>query len=115
MFRVGALSDRVGVRLEGSVPRPNADLAHQRRSAPVAPGAIQSTPDGLILLGPASGTMGGYPHVAQVISADLDRLGQLRPGDEVRFVHLDLSEARRLDRARTRFLRARDARVALLP
>jgi allophanate hydrolase subunit 2 len=53
----------------------------------------------LIVLGVAGGTMGGYPHVAHVISADLDRLGQLRPGDEIRFRRVTLDEARGADRA----------------
>ena len=41
--------------------------------------------------------MGGYPHVAQVISADLGRLAQARPGDPIRFARVTLAEARRLD------------------
>ena len=54
--------------------------------------------------------MGGYPHVGQVISADLGRLAQMRPGSTVRFSRVDLSQARRLDRE------ARDelARLVLL-
>jgi antagonist of KipI len=51
-----------------------------------------------IVLGVSCGTMGGYPHVAHVISADLDRVGQLRPGDSIRFERVTLDEARRIDR-----------------
>ena len=43
--------------------------------------------------------MGGYPHLAQVISADIDRLGQLRPGDPVRFRRVEVAEARAIDAA----------------
>lgn len=110
-FRVAPLSNRVGVRLETgdfALPSTSDPL---RRSAPVAAGAIQRTPSGLIILGPACGTMGGYPHVAHVISADLDRLGQLRPGDPVGFSIVELSEARRLDAQRRLFLLRRDARI----
>lgn len=115
LFQVGPLSDRVGVRLEDpGLPVPGQG-SPQRRSAPVAPGAVQWTPGGLIVLGPTGGTMGGYPHVAHVISADLDRLAQLRPGDPVRFALVGLAEARRLARERLRFLRDRDLRIALLP
>ena len=47
---------------------------------------MQITNDGKpIILGVDGQTIGGYPKVAHVISADLDMLGQLRPGDEVRF------------------------------
>ena len=53
----------------------------------------------LIVLGVACGTMGGYPHVAQLVSADLDRLGQLKPGDTLGFRLVSLEEARSLDRA----------------
>ena len=42
--------------------------------------------------------MGGYPHVAQVITADLDRLGQLSPGDSIAFQDVTLDEARIADR-----------------
>ena len=59
--------------------------SRDRLSAPVAPGAIQVAGGQLIILGVACGTMGGYPHVAHVISADLDRVGQLCPGDQVVF------------------------------
>jgi antagonist of KipI len=94
-FRVGSRSDRMGLRLEGD---PIAiDSPPERLSAPVAPGAVQVAGGQLIVLGVAGGTMGGYPHVAQVISADLDRLGQLRPGGMVRFRRVRLDEARGAD------------------
>jgi antagonist of KipI len=56
--------------------------------------------------------MGGYPHVAQVISADLDRLGQLRPGDAIRFRPISLVEARDADRAMRLARRAMFSRIA---
>ena len=87
----------MGLRLEGD---PIAiDAPPDRLSAPVAPGAVQVAGGQLIVLGVAGGTMGGYPHLAQVISADLDRLGQLRPGDTVRFRPVSVDEARHRDRA----------------
>ena len=46
-------------------------------------GAVQVVNDGqCIVLGVDGQTIGGYPKVAHVIAADLDRLGQLRPGQE---------------------------------
>jgi 5-oxoprolinase (ATP-hydrolysing) subunit C len=96
-FRVGSSSDRMGLRLEGE-PVAIASPA-DRLSAPVAPGAIQVAGGQLIVLGVACGTMGGYPHVAHVISADLDRLGQLRPGDAIAFNRVTLDDARRADQA----------------
>lgn len=95
-FRVGSRSNRMGLRLEGD---PIAlDSPPERLSAPVAPGAVQLAGGQLIVLGVAGGTMGGYPHIAHVISADLDRLGQLRPGDIIRFRRVTLHEARDADR-----------------
>ena len=94
-FRVGSRSDRMGLRLEGE---PVAIASPpERLSAPVAPGAVQVAGGQLIVLGVAGGTMGGYPHVAHVISADLDRVGQLEPGDAIRFHRVTLDEARRAD------------------
>jgi len=37
---------------------------------------------------------GGYPRIATVVSADLDRFAQLRPGTEVRFQPVTLEHAR---------------------
>lgn len=65
----------------------------ERLSSPVAPGAIQVAGGQLIVLGVACGTLGGYPHVAHVISADLDRLGQLKPGDTIAFRRVTLEDA----------------------
>lgn len=95
-FRVSSHANRVGLRLEGEPVTvvPEAE----RLSTPVAPGAIQVAGGQLIILGVACGTMGGYPHIAQVISADLDRIGQLRPGDTLQLLPVTLAEARWLDR-----------------
>ena len=64
---------------------------------PVGPGAVQVAGGQVIVLGAACGTMGGYPHVAHVLSADLNRIGQARPGDVLRFRRIELDEARRID------------------
>jgi len=84
-WRVAPASDRVGVRLSGpALGRrvPGAELA----SEPVVTGALQVPADGLpVLLGPDRPTTGGYPVIAVVVDADVDRAAQLRPGDAVRF------------------------------
>jgi antagonist of KipI len=95
-FRVSPHINRMGVRLEG--PPLAVEAAADRISTPVAPGALQIAGGQVIILGVACGTMGGYPHVAHVISADLDRTGQLRPGDTLEFQRVSLHEARRVDR-----------------
>jgi len=82
-YRVTPDCNRMGLRLDGPPLKvPKRELI----SEAVAPGAIQITNEGKpIVLGVDGQTIGGYPKVAHVISADLDALGQLRPGDEVRF------------------------------
>jgi 5-oxoprolinase (ATP-hydrolysing) subunit C len=97
-FRVGTRSDRMGIRLEGEPASVTADPA--RLSTPVSFGAVQVAGGQFIILGVACGTMGGYPHIAHVISADLDRLAQLQPGESLRFRLVTLDEARREDASR---------------
>ena len=111
-FRVGSRSNRMGLRLEG--PPLELTSPPDRLSAPVAPGAIQVAGGQLIILGVACGTMGGYPHVAHVISADLDRVGQLSPGDQVLFRPVALAEAKKLDHAARLAHRALLVRIASL-
>ena len=112
-YRVAPESDRMGLRLEG--PEVAVASAGDRDSAPVAPGAVQVAGGRPIVLGVASGTMGGYPYVGHVATADLSRIAQLRPGDPVRFRWVTVAEARRLDRLdrdRRRAVRLRIAAAA---
>ena len=53
-----------------------------------------------VVLGVDGQTIGGYPKVAHVIRADLDRLAQLRPGEKVRFVRVTVEEAEAAARER---------------
>ncbi|MFZ2516166.1 MAG: biotin-dependent carboxyltransferase family protein [Candidatus Lutibacillus vidarii] len=83
---VGADSDRVGIRLDGP---PLAWADHVRgtelASEGIVRGAVQLPPSGRPIIFLADHpTTGGYPVVAVVASACLDRLAQLRPGQSVR-------------------------------
>jgi 5-oxoprolinase (ATP-hydrolysing) subunit C len=102
-YRVRPESNRMGLRLAGPpVPLPSRELV----SEPVCPGAVQVTRDGqCIVLGVDGQTIGGYPKVAQVVAADLDRLGQLRPGEQLRFRRVSLPEAEELYARRRAWLR----------
>ncbi len=78
-------SDRVGIRLDGS-----AALTRSRDdelpSEGMVPGALQVPPDGKPVLFLADHPVtGGYPVVGVVRHEDLSALGQLRPGDTLRF------------------------------
>lgn len=67
------------------------------KSEPSVFGAIQSTPDGTLLIhGPDGPTIGGYKKVGVVCQADLSRIGQLRIGEIVNFVPITLEEARKI-------------------
>lgn len=94
-WQVSARGDRQGIVLDGPpLPAPRADRAPML-SEGVVWGAIQLPPDGHpIALLADHNTIGGYPVVAVVIRADLPLLGQLGPGDALRFVELSLADAR---------------------
>jgi biotin-dependent carboxylase-like uncharacterized protein len=95
-YRVGPTSNRMGLRLQGQPLRfPSQELL----SEPVGLGAVQVTRDGqCIILGVDGQSIGGYPKIAQVVSADLDKVGQLRPNEPVRFLRVSLEEAEELFR-----------------
>ncbi|SIS73050.1 5-oxoprolinase subunit C family protein [Alicyclobacillus vulcanalis] len=102
-WQVAPQSDRMGMRLSGEAL---AASARQLASEPVVPGTIQVPPDGKpIVLMRECQTTGGYPKLATVISADLDKLAQLRPGSFVRFVEVSVADAFRLRRMHTQLAR----------
>ncbi|MBX6350014.1 MAG: 5-oxoprolinase subunit PxpB [Clostridia bacterium] len=84
VWRVGPASDRMGMRLLG--PALPVSPGREPLSEPIPHGTIQVTGDGtpIVLLADAQ-TIGGYPKIAVVCEADLDRLAQLAPGARLRF------------------------------
>jgi len=94
-YRVAEESNRMGIRLEGAiVPVPSGG---EMISEGVSLGAIQVPEGGKpIILVVEQQTTGGYPKIANVISADFHSLGQLRPRDEIRFERVDWETARAL-------------------
>jgi len=103
LYRVSIRSNRVGYRFEG--PQLFFKERPQSRDAGLDPsnivddgnaiGAIQ-IPAGKepICLGPDGVTMGGYVKIACLITADMDRMAQLKPRDQVRFKKVTVDEAR---------------------
>ena len=92
-YAVANASDRMGMRLTGPAVahRAGADLI----SEGIAHGAVQVPGDGQpIMLLAARQTVGGYPKIGTVIGADLDALGQRRPGDPLRFAAVTPEAAR---------------------
>jgi biotin-dependent carboxylase-like uncharacterized protein len=83
-FTVTSEANRVGIRLDGPRldPLNGADII----SEGIVTGSIQVTGEGqAIVMLPGHATIGGYTKIATVIEEDWDRLGQLAPGDEMRF------------------------------
>ncbi|HTJ71238.1 MAG TPA: biotin-dependent carboxyltransferase family protein [Actinospica sp.] len=77
-------SNRVGVRLDG--PELKREVHEELPSEGMVSGALQVPPGGRPILFLADHPVtGGYPVIAVVADKDLDRAGQLRGGDTVRF------------------------------
>ncbi|MEH6411435.1 MAG: biotin-dependent carboxyltransferase family protein [Hyphomonas sp.] len=91
-FTVTQRASRMGIELEGDFPR-SAECG-SRPSSAIFPGALQLPPGGrgFLLLADAQ-TTGGYPHILQVVRADRHLLGQVRPGDRIRFLHRTRQQA----------------------
>ena len=87
-FAISPTSNRMGYQL---IQEPLKTLALQNLlSSAVTAGTIQLLPSGqLVVLMAGHQTTGGYPRLAQVISADLPRLAQKGPGDSLRFTLTD--------------------------
>ena len=106
-YRVAEESNRMGIRLEGAiVPVPSGG---EMISEGASLGAIQVPEGGKpIILFVEQQTTGGYPKIANVISADLHSLGQLRPRDEIRFERVDGETARALLREQEKLMASED-------
>lgn len=91
-YRVGRASDRMGYRLDGPPLSHSGPAALPSEAA--CPGAVQ-VPDGAppIVLMNDGPTVGGYPKIAVVITADLGILAQSLPGSLPRFVRVRQQDA----------------------
>ncbi len=96
-------SSRTGVRLIGPKPewvRESGGEAGLHPSNihdnPYAIGAVDFTGDMPVILGPDGPSLGGFVCPVTIIEADLWQLGQLKAGDKVRFVAVDIATARKL-------------------
>ena len=94
-FTVTKLTDRMGMRLNGPTLKNN----HKSniKSEGLIKGAIQVPTDGdpIIMLSD-HGTIGGYPKIGVVISADYDKLVQLPPNSKIKFKLVELNEAEKI-------------------
>jgi len=94
-FIVTKLTDRMGMRLEGCKIENIVDT--NIKSEGLIKGTIQVPADGnpIIMLSD-HGTIGGYPKIGVVISADYDKLVQLPPGSKIKFQEIELADAEML-------------------
>lgn len=98
-FEIDMASDRMGYRLVGPPIEHAGEAA--LASAPVCAGAVQIPAGGRPIVLMADGpTVGGYPVIAVVCSADLPVVAQRRPGESVRFRAMTVEESQRAFRRR---------------
>lgn len=104
VYVVSEHSDRSGLRLKGEAVRTRESSELLTDGIPL--GAIQVPQHGQpIILFVDQQTTGGYPKIANVIAADMHRVGQLQPRDEVRFAEVSIPEAVQLLREQERWMR----------
>ena len=110
-FTISDRADRMGMQLSGPKIE-HGPKGYNIVSDGIATGSIQVPGNGLplILLSDRQ-TTGGYPKIAAVISADLPRLVQCRPGTKLRFAAVERTEAVRLAREAEAALRSLIAKL----
>ena len=91
-YTVSNDSNRMGSRLVG--PDLKIKKTDHMISGPLFPGTLQCPTEGSpILLGVDAQTLGGYPRLLQIALVDRHLIGQLRPGDRIKFQKISISEA----------------------
>ena len=94
-YKITNLTDRMGMRLEGTTIKNT--VSTNIRSEGITKGAIQVPADGQpIVLLTDYPTIGGYPKIANVISADYHLLAQKIPEGKILFQNVELHEAEQL-------------------
>jgi allophanate hydrolase subunit 2 len=86
----------MGVRLEGPKIERRSDVEESIISEGLISGAIQVPGDGKPIIILTELVTGGYTKIATIISMDLPKVAQLKPGDRIRFKHISMEEAQYL-------------------
>lgn len=109
-WTISTLADRMGYRLSGPVLA--SARGHNIVSDALMTGSVQVPGDGQPIIAMNDrGSTGGYPKIATVIRADLARLGQMKPGDRLRFETVEPAHAESLWCGRQRAFEAYLARL----
>ncbi len=91
-YGVLANSNRMGIRLVSNSQQLSTDI--QITSSGLIQGSIQIPPSGQPIISSVDGqSIGGYPRIANIISADLSLLGQLKAKDKLRFTLIKKQQA----------------------
>ena len=84
-YKVSADLNRMGIQLHAKTLEFDQPMVIS--SSGLTQGSIQIPPSGQPIISCVDGqTIGGYPRIANIISADLPRLGQLKSGDKINFI-----------------------------
>ena len=103
-YIVSNLSNRMGIRLEGNSLK--LDNENEIITEGVPLGAIQLPSNGNPIISFVEHqTTGGYPKIANVISSELHKVGQLKPGDKFQFELVSLEEAEALRHEREFYIK----------
>jgi antagonist of KipI len=105
-YQVTPRCDRMGIRLEGPKIERRSDVEESIISESLISGAIQVPGDGKPIIILTELVTGGYTKIATIISTDLPRVAQLKPGDRVQFSPISIEEAHQLIREQEKRLQS---------
>ncbi|MGI3185021.1 biotin-dependent carboxyltransferase family protein [Nioella aestuarii] len=111
-FVKDARASRMGARMGQDGPGFSSDAHLAILSEIIVPGDVQVIGDGspFVLLNECQ-SMGGYPRIATVISADLPKVAQAAPGSPIRFRFVTLEEALTARSSVDKYLKSLSSRV----
>lgn len=119
-YEVNFNSARTGIRLNGPIPKWAREDGGEAGLHPsnihdnaYAIGTLDLTGDQSILLGPDGPSLGGFICPVTTAKAELWKLGQLHPGDKVRFRLLALEQAKEMRLKQKQNIEYRDTIVSL--
>jgi len=104
-YTVSESSSRMGIRLSGECI--SSGRGHEIITEGIPLGAIQIPGGGQPIISFVEHqTTGGYPKIANVITSDLCKVGQLKPGDQIQFQPVSLEEAQTLKFEQEAFIKS---------
>jgi biotin-dependent carboxylase-like uncharacterized protein len=95
-YEVSPQCDRMGIRLNGPRIERRPDVEESIISEALLSGTIQVPGDGKPIIILNELVTGGYTKIATIVSTDLTKVAQLKPGDRVRFAPISIEEAHQL-------------------